>query len=133
MASAVLGSGCAFMARDGSGRSFPDGKSLGELHRQAGGEDGGLGGGDIVGDSAPPHVLPVTAVDEVAGTFVFIAGLADGADVDDLFPIWADGFEAGDVERMVLTLDKHGRPVGVADEADPLLLVGKVPGSGGRF
>ncbi len=42
---------------------------MGELHRQASGEDGGLGGRDIVGDSAPPNVLPVTAVDEVAGTF----------------------------------------------------------------
>ncbi len=36
-------------------------------------------------------------------------------------------------ERTFSTLDEHYGVVGVADEADPLLLMGKVPGSGSRF
>lgn len=50
-----------------------------------------------------------------------------------MFPIRANEFEARNVERTVLALDEHGGTVEVADEADPLLLVGKVPGSGSRF
>ncbi len=68
-------------------RLFPHGKALGELHRQASGEDGGLGGRDIVGDPPPPDVLTVAAIDEITGPLVLVAWLTDGTDVDDLFPV----------------------------------------------
>lgn len=71
--------------------------------------------------------MGVDVVEDVGGAWVAVAGLADGAGVDEVFGVGLDlvGFAGGDVFDFG-GLDVGARDVGVAVEADLGELVGEV-------
>src|ERR1022692_2423228 len=60
-------------------------KALGEALGQAGVADFLLGGGDVVVEAAQFDRAGVHVINDVAGLGIVVAGLADGAHVDEIF------------------------------------------------
>ena len=89
-----------------------------KLVREAGGADFALSGFDVVGDAADGDLLIIVVVEGVGAAPVAVSGLADAADIDEVFAagIDAEGFRAieGDAEGF----DVEAGGVGVAEEAD---------------
>lgn len=96
-----------------------------KLVREPGGADFALSGFDVVGDAADGDLLIIVVVEGVGAAPVAVSGLADAADIDEVFAagIDAEGFRAieGDAEGF----DVEAGGVGVAEEADGSELVAK--------
>ena len=107
----------------------PLAEALGEAFGEAGEEDAALGGLDVVGDAEVGDGAGVRVVDGVGGAPVEVAGLADGAGVDELAgvrgdvedPLLMDGaVEVGGAQLVpvVLLLGEAALQVGVAEEGE---------------
>src|SRR5215204_2540614 len=114
--------------RASAAKSQPFGQSRGE----AGIEDFFLGLGDVIIEPAQFDRGLVHVVNDVSGFGIIIAGLTDGADVDEIF------FTGLNLELGVgatadhAVADEGDRDMGMAEEADGSVLVGKA-GGGGEF
>ena len=108
----------------------------GEAVGEAGGEDAGLGGGKIVGDAVEGNGQGFGVIESEGGAPVVIAGLADGAGVDEVAGLGFKGKGQGDgaggagpgvdsgeerraeVVPVVLALGEAALDVGVAEEGE---------------
>src|ERR1039458_10898123 len=103
---------------------------FGEAFRQAGGADFFLGGGDVVIEPAKFNGSGVHVVNDIGGLGVVVARLADGADVDEiLFGRINFKFGIGAAADGGVAHEGDGH-VGVAEEADLGVLLGKAGGGG---
>ena len=103
---------------------------FGETFGQAGGADFFLGGGNVVIEPAQFNGSGVHVVDDVGAFGVVVAWLADGADVDEIFfgrINFKFGIGAAADGGVAHEGDGH---VGVAEETNLGVLVGKAGGGG---
>src|ERR1700685_918359 len=75
----------ASMAKAVAAKLHGVGKAFSEPGGQSGVHNLGLGLGEIVGETAQLDSVGAGIVDDVGGTPVAVAGLADAADVDEIF------------------------------------------------